>query len=110
MNILKQYLSTTFCYFDQGHITGIDIKLDLSARALITITNICNYSNTAQAFFRLRNINKGQKGDMIHNDQSIMNNKYKMLIKLINNEIDFQERNYYYFISQCSKYYYKSNI
>lgn len=49
-----------FVYFDNGHITGQDIKLIPSAIGLVTINLENNYRDVAQGIFRLRKINYGQ--------------------------------------------------
>ena len=61
-------LSNRFYYYDQGHITGIDLKIYLLAKGLITVSSFNRFRDIAQGIFRLRKINRGQTVDFVIND------------------------------------------
>jgi hypothetical protein len=52
-----------FIYYDQPHIVGVDVKQPYSMRGLVTIAPFSAYTDTAQAAFRLRNLNRGHRFD-----------------------------------------------
>jgi hypothetical protein len=54
-------LNGRFIYFDNGHITGQDFKLNPNAIGLITINLENTFRDIAQGIFRLRKLNNGQK-------------------------------------------------
>lgn len=59
-NDIRENLSNVFFYYDQGHITGQDLKIYNKAIGLITISNFTRFRDASQGIFRLRQINKGQ--------------------------------------------------
>ena len=62
-----------FYYFDQSHITGIDVKIYNYAKGLITISSFNRYRDVAQGIFRMRNINFGQTVDFCFNENYVLN-------------------------------------
>jgi hypothetical protein len=76
-------LKNRFYFFDQSHITGIDMKIYSEAKGLITLSSFNRYRDAAQGIFRLRNINNGHK---IH---FFFNNIYKT--KKINLEYIYEK-------------------
>ena len=78
---MKAHINETFTFFDQSHIVGVDKR--------------CTYSKTAQGIFRMRNINKGQTADIMHD--KVGNSKMKLPMFLINNELENMDnvKNYY---------------
>ncbi|CAE8720349.1 unnamed protein product, partial [Polarella glacialis] len=49
-----------FCFYDQVHCTGIDVKHRSDARAAITLSASLTYRDLAQGAWRMRGIGKGQ--------------------------------------------------
>lgn len=82
-------LFNRFYYYDQGHITGIDMKIYPLAKGLITISSFNRFRDVAQGIYRMRNINKGQTVDFIINNNLnnfLQNNIVKLINYLIANE------------------------
>jgi hypothetical protein len=50
-----------FYYFDQGHITGIDIKMKKGLNGFVSVNEKSSLRNIAQGIFRMRQINKGHQ-------------------------------------------------
>ncbi len=87
-------LINRFYYYDQGHITGIDMKIYSEAKGLITISPFNRFRDIAQGIYRLRNINKGQTVDFVLNSNlnNILNGEIKELVKyLIENEEGYKK-------------------
>ena len=76
-------LINRFYFFDQSHITGIDMKIYLEAKGLITLSSFNRYRDIAQGIFRLRNINNGQYVHFCYND-NFKKNKDKTKNTIIN--------------------------
>ena len=53
-------LSRRFCFYDQVHTTGMDIKHVVNARAALTLGKDMTFRDFAQGAFRMRGIGKGQ--------------------------------------------------
>ena len=49
-----------FCFYDQCHTTGMDIKHRLDACAVVTIGKDMNLRDLAQGAWRMRGLGKGQ--------------------------------------------------
>ena len=82
-------LKNRFYYFDQSHITGIDLKIYNNAKGLITLSSFNRYRDVAQGIFRMRNINFGQTVDFCFNENYLKNLKKKefdLITMLIFNE------------------------
>ena len=100
--------SSTFTFFDQSHMIGTDIQLDLNCKGLAVIDDRCIYSSVAQGIFRMRNINKGQSVDILHNiDYSF--NIFDVPFYLIDQELRYRADNFPFFIEQCAKTAYVSS-
>ena len=69
--ISQDYISSIkylFVYFDQKHITGVDVKLiPLNAKGLVTIKYNTTIRDYGQGTYRLRKINQTQSIDIISN-------------------------------------------
>ena len=57
--------------YDNKHTRGIDIKQPTIMKGLCTIDKWNNITDTAQAIFRLRNMNNGHNINFILNDRII---------------------------------------
>ena len=107
--LTQDQLKHTFTYFDQGHIVGFDIKLHQDARGLVTVNNSSTFSKVTQGIFRMRNINKTQFVDIIcdtnfiNGEQNDVKQKYAIVKKIINLELEYQESNYNFFMQQYTK-------
>ena len=64
-----------FVYFDNPHITGIDIKLKPYFKALITLRKNSRYRDFIQGLYRMRQINSTQTAEII-----FMPNVYEVII------------------------------
>jgi len=66
-----------FIYYDQSHIIGVDIKQDKYPimKGICIINNLSNYSEIAQAIFRLRKINMGHSIDLLYVDNKPIGEK-----------------------------------
>jgi hypothetical protein len=98
-------LKDRFYFYDQSHITGIDMKIYSEAKGLITLSSFNRYRDVAQGIFRLRNINNGQTVDFCSNDnfkRNLDNNSINLINFLIYNEFRYK-------LSQSSLFY-KQNI
>jgi len=62
---IKHKKEDLYIYFDQSHITGIDIKLPTNAKGLVTVSENTNLRDLAQGSYRLREIKSGQSFDII---------------------------------------------
>jgi len=94
-------LINRFYYFDQSHITGIDVKMYLLAKGLITLSSFNRYRDVAQGIFRMRNINNGQTVDFCFNnnfDANLQKFNNSLISLLIYNEFKYK-------ISQASLFY-----
>jgi hypothetical protein len=90
-NNLHQKINTnridkdTFVYFDNAHITGIDLKLS-DVRGLVTVNNKLTFRDLSQGIYRLRGLNVNQSidyyGSFINVTQQMISSKY---INNINN-------------------------
>ena len=78
--ISQDYISSIkylFVYFDQKHITGVDVKLiPLNAKGLVTIKYNTTIRDYGQGTYRLRKINQTQSIDLL------LNNDLRILYKL----------------------------
>ena len=54
-----------FCFYDQIHTTGMDIKHALNARAALTLGKDMTFRDLAQGAFRMRGIGEGQTVAMV---------------------------------------------
>ena len=85
-------LNNIFVYFDNQHITGIDIKQKSTAIALVTFRENTKFRDISQGIFRMRKINKGQSVNFVS-----MTNKFKksddIIITVLKNENKLQENN-----------------
>jgi hypothetical protein len=84
-----------FVFFDQAHITGIDIKIKKGVNGLITVSSKTHLRDVAQATFRLRDINISQKityvsiDNLVPNQYSSLYEKNHEIIKIFaKNETD----------------------
>jgi hypothetical protein len=55
-----------FVYFDNPHITGIDLKLKPNFKALITLRKDTRYRDFIQGLYRMRQINSTQTAEIIY--------------------------------------------
>jgi hypothetical protein len=62
---IKHKKDDLYIYFDQSHITGIDIKLPTNVKGLVTVSENTNLRDLAQGSYRLREIKSGQKFDIV---------------------------------------------
>jgi hypothetical protein len=62
---IKHKKDQLYVYFDQAHITGIDIKLPIDIKGLVTVSENTNLRDLAQGSYRLREIKSGQKFNII---------------------------------------------
>ena len=86
-------LQNRFYYFDQSHITGIDVKIYNNAKGLITLAVFNRYRDVAQGIFRMRNINYGQTVDFCFNKNYVVNmnnKKMELITMLIYNEFNYK--------------------
>ena len=62
------FYDNPFLFFDQGHTIGVDIKQDKYPiiKGLLIVDNKINYTQIAQAIFRLRKINLGHTIDICY--------------------------------------------
>ncbi len=104
-------LFNRFYYYDQGHITGIDLKIYPLAKGLVTISSFNRFRDIAQGIFRLRKINRGQTVDFIINT-----NLKETIERNYNNQVN-RINLLNYLVSQETKYsqsqrslFYKQNI
>lgn len=98
-------LKDRFYFYDQSHITGIDMKIYSEAKGLITLSSFNRYRDVAQGIFRLRNINNGQTIDFCFNKnfkENLDKNKLSLINFLIYNEFRYK-------LSQSSLFF-KQNI
>ena len=58
-------LSRRFCFYDQVHTTGMDIKHVVNARAALTLGKDMTFRDFAQAAWRMRGIGAGQTIELI---------------------------------------------
>ena len=81
-------LINRFYYYDQSHITGIDMKIYQYAKGLITLSPLNRFRDIAQGIFRMRNINKGQYVDFIitNNTNKILSANYNVIHHLLYKE------------------------
>ena len=86
-------LINRFYFYDQAHITGIDMKIYGKAKCLITVSSFNRFRDIAQGIFRMRNINKGQTIDFIVNENTKnLIDKYVHLVEfLLHKEQNYQE-------------------
>lgn len=86
-------LVNRFYYYDQGHITGIDLKIYLLAKGLITVSSFNRFRDIAQGIFRLRKINRGQTVDFVINNNlnKVLpnNNPVSLVNYLVENELTY---------------------
>ena len=80
-----------YIYFDQSHITGINVdKLEPNARGIATIDDYNNLRDLAQGMYRLRKIKSGQTIDLLITPKTknkLMDINDRIEIKELNNEI-----------------------
>lgn len=62
INYVKKVYDNSFVYYDQSSITGQDIPMPDNAKGLCTVTFKTIYRDLAQGAFRLRKLNRGEKG------------------------------------------------
>lgn len=75
--------SNIFVYFDQKHITGIDIKQSDKAKALVTLRRNTGFRDVAQGVFRMRRLLNGQTIALIlmtSDEKGDLNNIVNMII------------------------------
>ena len=58
-------LERRFCFYDQIHTTGMDIKHRLAARAALTLGKDMTWRDYAQGAYRMRGIAKGQTIELL---------------------------------------------
>ena len=58
-------LEHRFCFYDQIHTTGMDIKHNQGARAALTLGKDMTWRDYAQGAYRMRGIGKGQKIELL---------------------------------------------
>lgn len=78
-----------FVYFDQKHITGIDIKQKTNKKALITCREFTRYRDMAQGIYRMRQLEHGQTVDflVLSKESSILKTRKDILSVITKNEI-----------------------
>jgi len=59
-----------YIYFDQSHITGINIQLPATAKGIVTIDHYNYLRDLAQGMFRLRKLKAGQSFDILLSDKA----------------------------------------
>ncbi len=96
-------LINRFYFYDQAHITGIDMKIYPLAKGLVTVSSFNRFRDVAQGIYRMRNINRGQTVDFIvkPNIYNLLNKtndsspKINIVVNLLNflisNEINYNE-------------------
>jgi hypothetical protein len=89
-----------FVFFDQGHITGVDIKMIPNALGLLTIDSKSRLRDVSQAAFRMRNIGLGQEityvatelGTHIQSSVNTYKRNYKIVEMFNTNEALYMEQ------------------
>jgi hypothetical protein len=59
------HLSARFCFFDQIHTTGTDMKMPMDAKAIVTVGKGMTLRDHAQACWRMRGLENGQTLDVL---------------------------------------------
>ncbi len=98
---ITEPLEKRFYYYDQAHITGIDMQIYLKAKGLITVAFFNRFRDVAQGIFRMRKINQGQTVDFCMDSKLHTYLKTNKLINfLISNEINYNQSQYNLFLKQ----------
>ena len=58
-------LERRFCFYDQIHTPGMDIKHNIAARAALTLGKDLTWRDYAQGAYRMRGIGKGQTIELL---------------------------------------------
>ena len=74
-----------FIYYDHKHTVGVDIKQPFELSGLASISKFNKLTDTAQAIFRLRQLNYGHKINFIVNEDLNINSREELLKFLIIN-------------------------
>ena len=109
----NKFYEDPFLFFDQGHTVGVDIKQDKYPiiKGLCIVDNKINYTQIAQAIFRLRKINLGHTIDICYiknkpNDNINIDDLYKLFL---DNDILKRESTNDLLIYQILKYEIRKN-
>lgn len=93
--ILEYYgnldVNKQFVYYDQRHITGIDIKQSIVTKGIVTFRKISTYRNMAQGIYRLRALGNHQTINYLilsNDDVKNITSTHDILNVLKNNEIE----------------------
>ncbi len=100
---LTNRLIDRFYFYDQGHITGIDMKIYTLARGLVTVSSFNRFRDIAQGIFRLRKINKGQTVNFATNSnlfRIISDNVTSLVNYLIDSEQRYNRSQHSLFVKQ----------
>jgi len=98
-------------YFSQRHIVGIDIMNQPSTlRGIVIIDDNNNYTQVAQAIYRMRKLNKGQQIKICYKGTNYDNSIdiYHKLLKVKEEEVKRNNEPLLYL--QYLKYYYRSTV
>ena len=73
LNLAEISGNKVFFYFSNSKITGIDVKMKLTAKGLATLSFSSRLRDIAQGIFRMRQIMLDQRCDFIVSDKDIIN-------------------------------------
>lgn len=90
--------------FDEGHLTGVDIKISDNVTAYVTFNDKMYFSKMVQAIFRLRNATKLKEKIVILTDEK------NIIEMLINNEMTRLKKNKYFHYEQLLLLEYHKNF
>ncbi len=100
---ITEPLEKRFYYYDQAHITGIDMQIYSLAKGLISIAFFNRLRDVAQGIYRMRKINKGQTVDFCM-DSKLYNHlehkSIKLIDLLIKNELSYKKSQNNLFLKQ----------
>lgn len=96
-------LDDIFIYFDQRHITGIDIKQSINANALVLCNTKTKYRDFSQGIYRMRKLGKDKQQILIAIPSTDHLNTWELLLESlkINDTIDKQNKENIALLQNC---------